>query len=64
MKTPVSESLFNKVAGLKICNFFKKRLQDRCFPVNIAKFFRTYILKNIFERLRLGLSNFVPFPHI
>ena len=35
------ESLFNKVAGLKACNFIKKRLQHRCFPVNIAKFLRT-----------------------
>ena len=23
--------LFNKVAGLQACNFFKKRLQHRCF---------------------------------
>ena len=36
MKTPVLESLFNKAAGLKA--FIKKRLQRRCFPVNIAKF--------------------------
>ena len=28
-----------------------KRLQHRCFPVNIAKFLRTPILKNICERL-------------
>ena len=35
------ESLFDKVAGLKVCNFIKKRLQHRCFPVNIAKFLRT-----------------------
>ena len=34
-------SLFNKVAGLKACNFIKKRLQHRCFPVKFAKFFRT-----------------------
>ena len=27
-KTPVLESLFNKVAGLKVCNFMKKRLQQ------------------------------------
>ena len=27
--------------GLKTCNFFKKRLQHRCFPVNIAKCLRT-----------------------
>ena len=29
---------FIKVAGLKACNFIKKRLQHKCFPVNIAKF--------------------------
>ena len=40
-KTPVLESLFNKVAGLKVCNFIKKRLQGRCFPVNVGKFFMT-----------------------
>ena len=40
MKMPVLESLFNKVACLKACNFIKKRLQYMCFPVNIAKFLR------------------------
>ena len=39
-KTPVLKSLFNKVAALKACNFIKKRLQHKCFPVNIAKFFK------------------------
>ena len=29
------------------------KLQNRCFPVNIAKFLRTYILKSICERLLL-----------
>ena len=42
-KTPVLESLFNKVAGLKTRNFIKKALQHWCFPVNIAKFLRTYL---------------------
>ena len=37
----MSESPFNRLAGFKICNFLKKRLQDRCFPVNIAKNLRT-----------------------
>ena len=37
-KTPVFESLFNKVAGLNPCNFIKKRLQHRCFSVNFANF--------------------------
>ena len=50
------ESLFNKVAGLSACSFIKKRLQHRCFPVKLAKFLRTSILKNICERLLLKIS--------
>ena len=45
METPVLESLFNKAAGLQVCNFIKKRLQHRCFPVIIAEFLRTPFLK-------------------
>ena len=42
------ESHFNKVAGLKACNFIKKRLEHRCFVVNIAKFIRTaFCMKHI-----------------
>ena len=52
-KTTVSESLFNEVSGLQAWSFIKKRLQHRCVPVNIAKFLRTPILKNIWERLLL-----------
>ena len=33
------------------CNFIKKRPQHRCFPLNIAKFLRLPILKNICGRL-------------
>ena len=58
-KMPLLESLFNKVAGLLACNFIKKRLQHRCFPVNVAKFLRTDILKNICERLFLCLMDFL-----
>ena len=50
-------SLSKKVAGLNPCNFIKKRLQHICFPVNIAKFLRTPILKNICDRLLLNLSS-------
>ena len=39
-KTPVFESLFNKNGGL--------RFQQRCFPVNIAKFLRTAFLWDTF----------------
>ena len=35
------ESLLKKVAGLEARKYIKRRLQDRCFPVNIAKFLRT-----------------------
>ena len=31
---------FNKVAGLDACNIIKKRLKNKCFFVNIAKFLR------------------------
>ena len=37
-KTPVLESLFKKVADLKVCNFIIKRLQYRCFPVKFVKY--------------------------
>ena len=42
---------------MKSYNFIKKRLQHRCFPLNIAKFLRTPTLKNICERLLLFLQN-------
>ena len=44
-ETPVSES--------QLCNFIKKKLQHRCFPVKFEKFLKTPILKNICERLLL-----------
>ena len=53
-KTPALESLFNKVSGHQTCNVIKKRLQQRCFSVNTAKFLRTPILKIIYERLPLS----------
>ena len=56
METLVLGPLFNKAAGLQVCNFIKKRLQHRCFPVIIAKFLRIPILKNICERLLLFIQ--------
>ena len=38
----MQESIFNRVTGLKACNFVKKKLQHRCFPVKPAKFLKTY----------------------
>ena len=37
-KTTVLESLFNKVAGLKACNFIEKRAQYRCSLWNLQNF--------------------------
>ena len=42
-KIPVPES--------QTCNFIKKRLWHRCFPVNFAKFLWTTFLKNTSGRL-------------
>ena len=45
------ESLFKNVADLKAWNFIKKSPQNRCFPVNIAKFLLLLISKIIGEGL-------------
>ena len=51
------ETFFNNVAELKAGNFIKKRPQQRCFPVNIAKFLRHLsILKIICEQLLLKVK--------
>ena len=52
------ESLFNKDADLKACDFIQKRLQHSCFSMNIGKFLRTPILKNICEWLLLTRASF------
>ena len=44
---------FNQVAGLRPATLLKKRLWHRRFPVNLAKFLKTPILKSICERLLL-----------
>ena len=41
------DSLFNKVAGLRVCNFIKKRLQHQCFPVKIGKFLTAYFEEHL-----------------
>ena len=39
----------NKISGIQACQFIKKRLQHRCFPVNFPK-----ILRISFYRTPLG----------
>ena len=50
------ESLFNKVVDLEDCNFIKRRLQRRCFPVKFAKFFRTFFTEHLLRLLLSSLS--------
>ena len=53
------EPLFNKVADVQACSVVKKRLQNRCFPVNITKSLREpnyFIFIIICERLLLPLK--------
>ena len=57
MKTPVVESLFNKYAYLKTCNFIKKRFQHRCFPVKLAKLLRTPFFTEHIQWLLLEISH-------
>ena len=43
-ETPMLKSLLNKVARLKACNFIKKRLKRRSFPMNVTKLLRAATL--------------------
>ena len=52
----IGKLFFNRVADFRPATILKKRLEHKCFPVNIAKFLRTPILKNICERLLLQLA--------
>ena len=56
MKTPVLESLINKVTGLKV-PFLKRRLQHKCFPVKFTKFFRTSFFTEHFWGLLLKIES-------
>ena len=52
---------FNKVASLRSATLLKKRPWHMCFPVNFAKFLRTYFLQNtsvqlLLENIHLSLA--------
>ena len=51
--TPAADYCLNKVLGIQPAASLNKRLQHRYFTVNISKFFRTEIFKNITECLLL-----------
>ena len=54
-KTPVLESLFNNLHAYTSVTLLQRDLcVFRCFPVNIVKFLKTSILKDICKRLLLN----------
>ena len=55
-EVPISEYLFNKVAGATL---LKKSLWHRCFPVNFAKFLRTPFLQNTSGKLLLHWEEWI-----
>ena len=55
-KTHVSESVFNKIAGLWPATLVKKRLSYRFFAVNFAKFLRTLFYRTFLSYLFLSFS--------
>ena len=50
------ESLYNKIGSLKACNFIKKRLQQMCFPLSLAKFLRKPLIQNSSRRMVLTMT--------
>ena len=60
-KTPVLESLFNNATDLKVCNFIRKRLHQRCFlVVNIVKIFKNIFFIEHLWWLLLKMSYWTP----
>ena len=60
-KTAVLESLCNNATGLKVCNFIRKRLHQKCFlVVNIAKFFKNSFFIEYLLWLLLKMSYSTP----
>ena len=44
---------------ISACNFIKKSLQHRCFPVNLAKFLRAPFLQNTSGQLLFDLNTYI-----
>ena len=63
LKNFANRVFVTKVAGLKACNFIKKRLQHRCFFVKFAKSLRAFFTKQ-FRRLLLEISYELSLLHV
>ena len=56
--TSVRVSFLTKLQ-ISACNFIKKSLQHRCFPVNLAKFLRAPFLQNTSGQLLFDLITYI-----
>ena len=56
-KTPVLESLINKVINLKACTFIKKRIPAQVFCWEYYEIFKNTYFKNICKRLLFNLTS-------
>ena len=53
----IAHWLYHNVVDIQVVNFIKKGLQDRFFPANFAKFFRTYFGQKTSEWLLLVFTS-------
>ena len=49
--------LFNKIEGLKACNFIKNRLKHSCFPIKFVNFLSTPFFTEHLQWLLLKIMN-------
>ena len=56
MKTSVSESVLNKIAGLKPKSLLKKKLRQVWFGVNFAEFLKTPFSQHTSGRLFVAME--------
>ena len=59
MKKVVLKNFAIFTGKLQACNFIKSRLQYRCFPLDIAKFLRTFFYFCFEEHLLTPASDFL-----
>ena len=52
-KAPVLKIFFKQSCRSSVCKLFRKRMQNKCFPVKFVKLLRTPTLKNISKQLLL-----------
>ena len=55
-KSPVLQSLFDKVAGFEDLQLYWRRSQHSCFPVNISNFLIAFFIEHLWWLLLINTS--------